>query len=148
MRAHIIVTFSMLVCHGQGWSNYTKAAFLSLWRHNLPSKVRLPNNNDFSWLSMTKKFKFHDRSGDCLKRTRTKQKCKFQRKNNISFFVTVQKEPLVLVLFKINGLLNSLQLIARKNIPLGLWNYRSTKHKRLISLGTLSKCQFKTSNCK
>ena len=43
MRAHS-VTFSMLACHGKGWWTFTKAAFLSLLRHNLPSKVRLRNN--------------------------------------------------------------------------------------------------------
>ena len=43
MRAHR-VTFSMLAFHGKGWLNYTKAAFLSSRRHNLPSKVKLCNN--------------------------------------------------------------------------------------------------------
>ena len=43
MRAHS-ATFSMLACHGKGWKHYTKAAFLSLRRHHLPSSVRLCNN--------------------------------------------------------------------------------------------------------
>ena len=38
------VRFSMLACHGKVWWSYTKAAFLSSRRHNLPTKVKLPNN--------------------------------------------------------------------------------------------------------
>ena len=46
--------FSMLACHGKGCWSYTKASFLSSRRHNLPSKVKLCNNqtvrNVYMWM--------------------------------------------------------------------------------------------------
>ena len=53
LRAHIVMFFR-LACHGKGWRCYTKAAFLSSRRHNLPSKVRLRNDqtvrNVYMWM--------------------------------------------------------------------------------------------------
>ena len=38
------MTFSMLVCNGKGWWTYTNAVFFSSRSHDLPTKLKLRNN--------------------------------------------------------------------------------------------------------
>ena len=94
---------------------------------------------------MTEKVKFHDVSGDSLKTNTPEAKMKIS-KSNISFFATLQKEPLVMMLltwFLID--------LSQEQIYHTFRLMKLLRVQRLISLGTLSKCPFKTSkliNCK